>query len=231
MDYTGFMKKPTVYLDTSIISAYWYEGADVAMIVRRMRTREWWELERHHFGVWASTFGEAELRGGVFPRQSECVSMIRRLRYLPARVAVQDLSDQVLERGLVPRTKPADAVHLAICAWHGIDFLLTWNYAHMANPVVQARFERLCGEVGLIVPLMVSPESIPQVRLGNQFGGIGKMADPILDELWRVREELVKKHGGLHGYFKYIQKLELARSRSKQRSSAHPSKPKVKKAR
>jgi hypothetical protein len=36
------------------------------------------------------------------------------------------------------------------------------------------------------------------------------MADPILDEIWRVREELLKKHGGLEGYFKYVQKVDRA---------------------
>jgi len=43
------------------------------------------------------------------------------------------------------------------------------------------------------------------------------MADPILDEIWRVREALLKKHGGLDGYFKYIQKLERARQQRERR--------------
>jgi hypothetical protein len=34
------------------------------------------------------------------------------------------------------------------------------------------------------------------------------MYDPILEEIRRVREELVKKHGGFDGYFKYVQKLD-----------------------
>jgi hypothetical protein len=33
-------KKPTVYLDTTILSSYWYEGADVLAIGRRITTRE-----------------------------------------------------------------------------------------------------------------------------------------------------------------------------------------------
>jgi hypothetical protein len=43
------------------------------------------------------------------------------------------------------------------------------------------------------------------------------MADPILDEIWRVREELIKKHGGLDGYFAYVQKLDRAHRRRGQR--------------
>ena len=39
------------------------------------------------------------------------------------------------------------------------------------------------------------------------------MSDPILEEIWRVRQELIKRHGGLKGYFAYAQKLDLARRR------------------
>jgi hypothetical protein len=46
------------------------------------------------------------------------------------------------------------------------------------------------------------------------------MADPILDEIWRVREELIKKHGGFDGYFAYIQKLDRAHRRRNKRRQA-----------
>lgn len=163
------MKKPTVYLDTSIISAYWYEGANVAMLARRLHTQEWWELERPHFAVWASAFGEAELRAGIFPRQPDCLKMVQRLRYLPITAAVRELIEEIMKRKLVPPNKTGDAAHLAMTAAHHFDYLLTWNYAHMANPVVQARFDTLCEAAGLVGPLMVSPESIPQVRFGQSI--------------------------------------------------------------
>lgn len=53
------------------------------------------------------------------------------------------------------------------------------------------------------------------------------MADPILDEIWRVREQLVKDHGGIHAYVKYIQKIErLKRQRRRKpiRSRKRPMK-------
>jgi hypothetical protein len=163
------MKKSTVYLDTSIISANWYEAADVAMLARRLRTREWWELERAHFAIWVTGFGEAELGAGMFPRQSDCLKMQRRLHYLPVTTLVRDLINQIVRQKIVPADKAGDAAHLACATAHDIDFLLTWNYAHMANPVVQARFDRMCATIGLVAPMMVSPESIPQVRLGQSI--------------------------------------------------------------
>lgn len=45
------------------------------------------------------------------------------------------------------------------------------------------------------------------------------MADPILDELWRVRDELHKKHGGIDGYFKYAQKVERAHRKRQQKQA------------
>lgn len=39
------------------------------------------------------------------------------------------------------------------------------------------------------------------------------MSDPILEEIWRVREKLIRDHGGIDGYFKYVQNLDRARLR------------------
>jgi len=36
------------------------------------------------------------------------------------------------------------------------------------------------------------------------------MHDPILEEIWRVRAELIRKHGGFDGLLKEIQKVERA---------------------
>jgi hypothetical protein len=119
------MKRPTVYLDTSIVSAFWYEGADVVLLSRRLSTREWWDLERRHFAIWSSAFTEAELRAGTFARQVECQRMVRQLRYLPVTAAVKQLAKQIVRLAIVAPKKAADAAHLAIAAVHRIDYLLT----------------------------------------------------------------------------------------------------------
>jgi hypothetical protein len=46
------------------------------------------------------------------------------------------------------------------------------------------------------------------------------MNDPILEEIWRVRQELIKQHGGLEGYFQYVQKIDRARRQRGRRPSA-----------
>ena len=44
------------------------------------------------------------------------------------------------------------------------------------------------------------------------------MSDELLEEIWRVREELIKKHGGWDGYVKYAQKLERAHGQRRKKS-------------
>ncbi len=66
------MKKPTVYLDTSIISAFWFEGADVPMLARRLHTREWWDLERRNFEISAYRKGQRFGGGNRSARNRSC---------------------------------------------------------------------------------------------------------------------------------------------------------------
>jgi hypothetical protein len=50
---------------------------------------------------------------------------------------VDDLVDELLALRIVPETKPGDAVQMAVAAAHEMDYLLSWNYAHLANPIAQ----------------------------------------------------------------------------------------------
>ena len=161
------MSKPTVYLDTNIISAYHYEGGDYTGLARRTLTRDWWKYERREFSVWASAVTEDELAAGVYRHQADCVRLVRKLPFLSATSDVREIANRLVELGIVPAEKPSDALHMAICAAHRIDYLLSWNYAHLVNPIAQRRLEEIGAELAIQVPVLVSPETIPQARLGQ----------------------------------------------------------------
>ena len=44
------------------------------------------------------------------------------------------------------------------------------------------------------------------------------MKDAMLEEIWRVREELIKRHGGVHGYLNYLRTLDRNRARRAKRA-------------
>ncbi len=161
------MKKPTIYLDTNIVSALHYDGTDINTLSRRMATRDWWEGEHEHFSIWVSSLTELELAQGVYRQQADCLRFVRRLKHVPISKEIRRLAEEFLTAGVIPDSKPADALQLALAAGHQADYLLTWNYAHLANPVTQAKSERLLLKWQWRSPLLVSPESIPQVRLNQ----------------------------------------------------------------
>ena len=132
------MAKASVYLDTNVISSYWYNGLDVAGRARRLATREWWRTERGHLVIWVSAATEDELAAGKFRRQADCLRFVRRLSYLPINAKVRRFAGTLVEAGVVPAEKPGDALQMAVCAVHRIDYLLSWNYAHLVNPLARA---------------------------------------------------------------------------------------------
>ena len=108
------VKKPTAYLDTNIISAYWYGGRDASGLARCEKTREWWQDERDYVSVWASAASEDELAAGKFARQAECLRFVRKLRYLAIDQETRQIAAKLVELGVVPGEKPGGA-HDALC--------------------------------------------------------------------------------------------------------------------
>lgn len=46
---------------------------------------------------------------------------------------IRNLANQYLEYGVVPKNKLLDALHIACAVTNRIDFLVSWNYKHLAN--------------------------------------------------------------------------------------------------
>jgi hypothetical protein len=107
------------------------------------------------------------LEAGVYPRQQEALATVRRLRFLPMLNEVRQFAEQLIRNRIIPESKTGDAMQMAIAVVHRIDYLLTWNYAHLANPIAQAMLEAACRKEGCRAPLLVSPETIPRAALGQ----------------------------------------------------------------
>ncbi len=53
-----------------------------------------------------------------------------------------------------------DAAHIAVAAVGGVDYLLTWNFKHIANAVLRDRIERTCRLSGCKPPAICTPEEL-----------------------------------------------------------------------
>jgi len=66
-------------------------------------------------------------------------------------------------------TKEVDALHLAFATVYRVDYLLSWNRAHLVSEETQAKLVGFQVAFGVRTPLVVSPESIPKAALGEDI--------------------------------------------------------------
>jgi hypothetical protein len=66
----------------------------------------------------------------------------------------------LFEEHLVPSDVSGDALHLAVACVHEVDFLLTWNIRHLANPNKLDHLTVINRRLGLLTPQIVTPEML-----------------------------------------------------------------------
>jgi hypothetical protein len=85
---------------------------------------------------------------------------VRGLPLLSLTPQAADLATLLIAQNVMPAKAAEDALHIAIAAVHQVDFLLSWNFKHIANPVIQAKIAAKLGAVGLALPFICPPEEL-----------------------------------------------------------------------
>jgi len=70
-------------------------------------------------------------------------------------IEIQELAEKYIEHKIIPEKKLADALHIAICVVKGIDFLVSWNYKHLANINRELKIKLLNWDLGYRVDLRI----------------------------------------------------------------------------
>jgi hypothetical protein len=60
----------------------------------------------------------------------------------------------------LPERATVDALHVAIAAVHGKDYLLTWNCTHIANATLREPIESVCRANGYEPPAICTPDEL-----------------------------------------------------------------------
>ena len=77
--------------------------------------------------------------------------------------AASELTQALLDSGVVPQNSQTDAKHISIAAVYQIEYLATWNYKHIANIHKRQHIEQVCRENGLQPPLICTPAELIEV--------------------------------------------------------------------
>lgn len=146
--------KLSIYLETSVIGAYLDNGDSF----RRDLTIRWFEHELSEYQAYISILVQRELERIDEPHRIGYLKIIKGLERLELAEEVAILAEGYISRGIFHRKFIADAVHVALASFHKIDYLVTWNFGHLANVRKQARVRLFNAAAGFFSPAIVTPE-------------------------------------------------------------------------
>ena len=153
--------KPCFYVETTIPSYLTaWQSRDLIRAAHRQITREWWS-RRGDFDLYASRLVVEECQAGDPQAAADRMAALAGVPLLELIPEVASLAE-VLVRGVpLPAQATADAIHIAITAVHGVDYLVTWNCTHIANVALRSRIQAVCRAAGYEPPLICTPEEMP----------------------------------------------------------------------
>jgi hypothetical protein len=123
-------------------------------------TRKWWRTRRSHFELYVSPLVLQEAGGGDSVRARRRVASLHGIAVLgPAPEAVR-LAAALVGGGPIPKQADVDAMHIAIAAVHGIDYLVAWNCTHIANAAMRSQIENICRTADCEPPVLCTPEEL-----------------------------------------------------------------------
>jgi hypothetical protein len=153
--------KPTLYVETTFVSYLTARpNRDVVIAGHQQVTHDWWETCRDRYDLYASELVVREASAGDPEAAQERLDVLATVALLSATPEALTLAETLVKEGAVPSQAAEDALHIAIAATHALDYLLTWNYKHLANATMRSRIEEVCRAAGYRAPIICTPEEL-----------------------------------------------------------------------
>lgn len=153
----------TAYIETTIPSYYVARpSASLIQAARQTSTRAWWDNGCSGLDLFTSLETLDEVFKGESAMAQARLALLAAIPLLTVTDQVIDLAERLVSQGIVPAKAASDAIHIAVASVHGIDYLVTWNFKHIANPFLRERLHHAVAEAALALPVMCSPEELLQ---------------------------------------------------------------------
>ncbi len=158
--------KKKVYVETTVVSdATALPTNNLALAGRQMVTREWWETAADRFELYSSSVVSQEVRRGDPNAARRRVDLLKDIPELAVDVRTFDLARKLIEGKAVPKEYPDDALHIAIAAFHSVDYLVSWNFKHITNAETIPLVRKICEANGYSCPEICTPQMLQKGEL------------------------------------------------------------------
>jgi predicted nucleic acid-binding protein len=153
--------KEKVYIETSVVSYLCSRPSrDLIVAANQEVTQEWWRDERCRYELFVSEFVLAEIAAGDHTAAVKRQDAVQDIAILPANEASELLAGEIMKQAKLPVNVADDVAHLAIASVQGMDYLLTWNCAHIANPHWLSKLARIVTAQGFAMPVVCTPQAL-----------------------------------------------------------------------
>ncbi len=153
--------KPSLYIETTVPSYYVSrDSRDVVVLAHQQITRLWWETRLVDFDAYVSPVVLLEARGGDPEQAQKRIEILAQFPILEANEATERLAARYMKELRLPASAIRDAAHLAFASVYEMDFLVTWNCAHIANGENVRSLTRFNTATGITTPIICTPEEL-----------------------------------------------------------------------
>lgn len=121
--------KQTIYLDTSVPSAYFDDKSPE----RRELTKQFWKkLEK--FNVFISTLVVKEINQiNDEAKKKSLFHLLEGVRPLNIDEECEYLADEYVNKRIFSEKNRDDALHIAVAVVNAVDYLVSWNFEHIVK--------------------------------------------------------------------------------------------------
>lgn len=151
----------SIYLETTVVGHIAGRLHPIAAVLARQQvTRQWWESAPNRYLLFVSDLVLAECADGDGEAASERLKIVNGIDVLQTSAPANALAAELIAAHAVPQSEPRDALHIALAAINGIDYLATWNFKHIMDPSTQHLIDAVCRNAGIESAVICTPEQL-----------------------------------------------------------------------
>ena len=152
--------KRKIYVETSVISYLTARPSKTIIgAAHQQLTLAWWE-KRGQYELVVSEVVLRECGAGDSESAARRLEVVRNLPLLLITEQAIKIAEDLIKQKIVPLKAIEDALHIAIATAHGVDYLVTWNCRHIANPEIQRGIASYLEQIGAVLPFICTPEEL-----------------------------------------------------------------------
>lgn len=153
--------KPKIYIETSVVSYLTARPSrDLIIAANQQITQDWWQVRRTEFDLYVSQLVVQEAGSGDPTAAQERLQVLDEMPLLELTEDAVTVAEKLVQEGALPPNAVEDALHIAVAVLNGMDYLLTWNFKHLANATMRYKIEQVCRQMGYEPPIICTPQEL-----------------------------------------------------------------------